>query len=253
RAQASASRASWKVRLAAVRTPAAAITSLQKALLPSRRAAAALGPKTEMEAARHASATPRAGGGSGPPVTRAASSALARATTAAGSAGATGRFSATPAVPGLPGAQTSRSTRGLSDSFQARACSRPPLPSTSTRIVWLSTLGREEIQRPPGRGVLRIEGDDTLESLAGGGNGSGSGLDLRQPDLGRQQGGQQGVGFPERLAGTVQISVRQQRRAEGELGKAARPSLRHRFPRRAQRAGGIPPRPEEDRLPAQHQ
>ena len=48
----------------------------------------------------------------------------------------TGAFS-TPvsvAVPPLPGATNTFCTRGLSASFQASACSRPPLPTTRSFI-----------------------------------------------------------------------------------------------------------------------
>ena len=56
----------------AVRTPAAAITSLAKLLEPSIRAAAALGPKQATPASRTASATPATSGTSGPITTRSA-------------------------------------------------------------------------------------------------------------------------------------------------------------------------------------
>jgi hypothetical protein len=56
----------------AVGTPAAAITSFAKALLPSSRAAAAEGPKARMPAARTASQTPATSGASGPTTTRSA-------------------------------------------------------------------------------------------------------------------------------------------------------------------------------------
>ena len=44
------------------------------------------------------------------------------------------RRSATGRIPPLPGAQNSSRTRGLCRSFQARACSRPPPPTTRIRI-----------------------------------------------------------------------------------------------------------------------
>ena len=64
------------VTAAAVGTPAAAMTSLAKAFEPSIRAAAALGPKQAIPAARTASATPATSGTSGPITTRSASHAL---------------------------------------------------------------------------------------------------------------------------------------------------------------------------------
>ena len=60
----------------AVGTPAAAITSLANALLPSIRAAAADGPKQAIPAAVTASATPATSGASGPMTTRLAPSSL---------------------------------------------------------------------------------------------------------------------------------------------------------------------------------
>ena len=62
----------WHSRAAAVGTPAAVITSLAKALLPSSCAAAPDGPKQAMPAARTASATPATSGASGPTTTRSA-------------------------------------------------------------------------------------------------------------------------------------------------------------------------------------
>ena len=61
------------------------MTSLAKALEPSIRAAAALGPKQAIPAARTASATPATSGTSGPITTRSACQASAPAATACGS------------------------------------------------------------------------------------------------------------------------------------------------------------------------
>src|SRR5215207_9041313 len=47
-------------------------------------------------------------------------------------------FSASTAVPALPGATKTRPARGLCLSFQASACSRPPLPTTRTFIAAIS-------------------------------------------------------------------------------------------------------------------
>ena len=67
----------------AIRTPAAAATSWQNALLDSIRAAAAVGPNTAKPASSRASATPAASGASGPMTTSSAASRRATATTAA--------------------------------------------------------------------------------------------------------------------------------------------------------------------------
>src|SRR5258708_12736455 len=49
--------------------------------------------------------------------------------------------SASSAIPALPGAQKSRSTSGDAEIAQASACSRPPEPTTSTRIALPPALG----------------------------------------------------------------------------------------------------------------
>ena len=51
------------------------------------------------------------------------------------SVGERSTFSASIAVPALPGATNTRSTRELWAIFQASACSRPPLPITSTFMM----------------------------------------------------------------------------------------------------------------------
>src|SRR5690606_31681349 len=93
-----------QVRDRAVGTFAAAITSLANDLEPSRRAAAWLGPKQAMPAARTASATPATSGASGPMTTRSTPVWRASSVTASGSSTVTRRSSATSAMPGLPGA-----------------------------------------------------------------------------------------------------------------------------------------------------
>ena len=67
---------------------------------------------------------------------------------------AIGTRSASWAMPGFPGAQYNSFKRGLCRSFQHRACSRPPLPMTSTfmnscRVYQPGSLGRPR-RRPPG-------------------------------------------------------------------------------------------------------
>ena len=96
--------------LPAVRTPAAAITSLAKDLDPSIRAACLDGPKQAMPAARTASATPSTSGTSGPITTRSAARFCASAVTASAEVTSTSCCWATAAVPALPGATAKNST-----------------------------------------------------------------------------------------------------------------------------------------------
>ena len=89
----------------AVGTPAAAMTSLAKALLPSSRAAAADGPKARTPMARRASQMPATSGAAGPPTPKSARSAAARAATPPTSSMLRGISSASRAMPTLPPAQ----------------------------------------------------------------------------------------------------------------------------------------------------
>ena len=58
----------------------------------------------------------------------------AAATSPSMSFGCTGRFVPKRAVPAFPGAMNSSSTFALWRSFHAIACSRPPMPTISTRL-----------------------------------------------------------------------------------------------------------------------
>src|SRR3982751_3946955 len=104
--------------------------SLVNPLEPSSCAAAALGPKTAIPAARRASATPATSGASGPTTTRSMACCSAAATTAAGSHGSIAVHSARRAMPELPGAEISRSQLGDCLSRHASASSRPPDPNS---------------------------------------------------------------------------------------------------------------------------
>jgi exodeoxyribonuclease VII large subunit len=117
----------------AVGMPAASHTSLQKLLLPSRRAAAAEGPQQAIPASPSASASPSTSGASGPGTTRSMAWARAKRTSPALSMAATGTFVATSAVPGLPGAHHTAVAPSRASATHS-ACSRPPLPTTSTRM-----------------------------------------------------------------------------------------------------------------------
>ncbi len=57
------------------------------------------------------------------------------------SVASTAMHSASSAIPALPGAQNRRSTSGDAEIAQASACSRPPEPTTSTRIALPPALG----------------------------------------------------------------------------------------------------------------
>src|SRR6478735_6375801 len=116
------------------------MTAFANALLPSSSAAAALGPKHAMPAARTASATPATSGTSGPITTRSAPSCVARAATDAPSSAFTAWFVATCVVPALPGATWTSVTAGSRERDRASACSRAPPPMT--RIFMPGNLSR---------------------------------------------------------------------------------------------------------------
>src|SRR6266850_1370440 len=108
--------------------------SLAKALEPSSRAAAWLGPKHFSPRAANASTTPATSGASGPMMVRSTCSEAASCTSPATSCAATFtlRTLDSPAVPALPGATSTAATRGEAAHFQASACSRPPPPTIRT-------------------------------------------------------------------------------------------------------------------------
>src|SRR6266850_5196536 len=108
--------------------------SLAKALEPSSRAAAWLGPKHFSPRAANASTTPATSGASGPMMARSTCSEAASRTSPATSSAATFtlRTLDSPAVPALPGATSTAATRGEAAHFQASACSRPPPPTIRT-------------------------------------------------------------------------------------------------------------------------
>src|SRR6267154_639775 len=109
--------------------------SLVKAFEASRVAAAALGPKAGMPSASSASTSPNTSGASGPTTTKSIRSRRQNPTSPLMSVAAIATHSASSAMPALPGAQNRLSTSGEADIAQASACSRPPEPTTSTRIA----------------------------------------------------------------------------------------------------------------------
>ncbi len=121
------------VSLAAVGTRAERMTSLAKLLLLSTRAAAADGPNTIRPSPRSRSASPMASGTSGPMTTRLAPSMSAASVIRSRSSAAIARLVPSSAVPGLPGAQWMTASGISRRMAHARACSRPPPPTTSTR------------------------------------------------------------------------------------------------------------------------
>ena len=104
---------------------------LQNALLPSIWAARAVGPKILKPAALKVSTIPATSGASGPMTVTSTARDRASSTNPGISPAFTATFSPIRAVPALPGAISTSAPSPAS--FQARACSRPPLPTTSTR------------------------------------------------------------------------------------------------------------------------
>src|SRR5712671_672345 len=94
-----------------------------------------------MPSASSASTSPRTRGASGPTTTKSIRSLRQNWTTPLMSVAPIAMHSASPAMPALPGAQNRRSTNGEAEIAQARACSRPPEPTTSTRIALPPALG----------------------------------------------------------------------------------------------------------------
>src|SRR5215471_9000971 len=115
--------------------------SLAKPLEPSSAAAAALGPKAAIPSASSASTRPSTSGVSGPTTTMSICSRRQNPTSPAMSVASIATHSHSSAMPALPGAQKSRSISGDAEIAQASACSRPPEPTTSTRIALPPVLG----------------------------------------------------------------------------------------------------------------
>ena len=106
------------------------ISSFAKIFDDSIRAALLLGPKTRNPCLTKRSTIPAARASSGPTTVRSIRFSLAKPTSAAKSLTGIATFSPISAIPAFPGAQKMRSARGDCFSFQASACSRPPLPMT---------------------------------------------------------------------------------------------------------------------------
>src|ERR1700757_1933771 len=126
---------SRKRRWAAVGICARTKRSLAKAFEASIAEAAALGPKAAIPSASSASTSPRTSGASGPTTTKSIRSPRQNPSSPLMSVAPIATHSASSAIPVLPGAQNRRSTSGDAEIAQASACSRPPEPTTSTRIA----------------------------------------------------------------------------------------------------------------------
>src|SRR5260370_909921 len=108
---------------------------LVKAFGASGVAGAAVGAKAGMPSASSASTSPRTSGASGPTTTKSIRSLRQNSTSALMSVAPIAMHSASSAIPALPGAQNRLSTSGDAEIAQASACSRPPEPTTSTRLA----------------------------------------------------------------------------------------------------------------------
>ena len=126
-----ASSRSRNITCEAVGTPQSRISSLAYAFEPSIRAAARVGPNAAMPAALRSSTRPATSGASGPTTTRSTSRSRAASTTSPG-----GRHS-TPsrAMPALPGVASTSGAVAPRRSVPTSACSRPPEPTTRTRLA----------------------------------------------------------------------------------------------------------------------
>ena len=132
RRNSSAAAASVKLRASAVGIACWRINSLANHLSASICAAALLGPKTPIPAASKRSANPAASGSSGPITARSICFSRANFSMRGKSMPEMATFSPSCAVPGFPGRLYSAATRGEAASFQAKACSRAPLPMRRT-------------------------------------------------------------------------------------------------------------------------
>ena len=110
------------------------IKSFENAFEPSRIAAFFLGPNTLNPSASNTSTIPPTSGSSIPITVKSIFFSLANATSLSNSIALMSTHSAICEIPALPGAQYILSTLGLCEIFQQIACSRPPLPTTSTFI-----------------------------------------------------------------------------------------------------------------------
>ena len=143
---------------------------MQKTLLASNSAAARRGPNTRSPAASKASTAPAAKGASGPITVSPTLFSWANLTRAGKSVVWMSTFSPSRSEPALPGATKTRSARGLWAIFQARACSRPPLPTIRMFIM------RPPPRQPAKTGLIVVRN-------AGIGKGAGTNVEYRMTSV----------------------------------------------------------------------
>ena len=128
---------------------------------PSSRAAAASGRRRGGPPRAKRSTRPSVSGSSGPTTVRSIARSLREARRGrATSSAAIGTHSASRAMPAFPGAHEDRARRaGSAASFQTSACSRPPPPTTRTRIASVPEVPHAGEDH---RDAVRVGGGDHL-------------------------------------------------------------------------------------------
>src|ERR1700710_3149829 len=147
--------------------PAASAISLANCLLPSSRAASAVGPQQRMPCSCKASARPNTSGASGPGTTRSMAFVAAKAVSASTSSAGMGTSGASSAIPALPGAHQRPGTTGVRAIARTSACSRPPEPTTRTRIRPSCPSGNLHVGAPLAYPAAMPETDDSATLLTG--------------------------------------------------------------------------------------
>ena len=127
-----------KTAYRAVGMPYFFIRSLEKTLLPSRMAAALLGPKQGIPTASSLSTAPRTSGSSGATTAKSMAFSCAKVVMASRSLAPMPVQTASAAMPPLPGAAKISVARGLFFRLLMMACSRPPPPTTKIFIEFSS-------------------------------------------------------------------------------------------------------------------
>ena len=140
--------------------------SLENPFELSSCAAFSLGPNTSNPRARSASESPTANGASGPITTKSGETCSTSSCILCKSVGSTSKHGPTSSIPGLPGAQKTSSTSSDCAIFQAKACSRPPDPTTSIFMAPAHARSRDQDQAL--RNFLQIFGSKwaNFEALA---------------------------------------------------------------------------------------
>src|SRR4029077_8522686 len=121
--------------------------------------AAAVGPNARSPSCANRSTSPSVSGSSGPTTVRSIACSRAKRVRPFRSSGGTATHVATSALPALPGAHHTSSTCGLRPSLHARACSRPPPPTTRTRMRSVPEVAHAGEHH---RDAVRVGGADDL-------------------------------------------------------------------------------------------